>query len=337
LADRRAAILASVEEQGKMTPELRASFERAETKAELEDLYRPYKPKRRTRATIAMERGLGPLAERIWGGTVSDADVVREAAAFVNPELEVPDVEAALAGARDILAERVADDAAARAFARDLTRERGELETAAAKGKAEETSKFQDYYAFSEPIRRIPGHRVLAIRRGETEGFLTARITRPRTRSWRVSRSASSRAARPPGRWSRWCADAYRRLISPSVEVELRTELKTAADEEAIRIFGQNLEGLLLASPAGGRITLGIDPGYRTGCKLAVVSRTGSLLATGVVYLHQEERARNELRALVERHGVELIAVGNGTASRETDRLAREMVKSLAERRGPRS
>jgi protein Tex len=318
-----------------MTPELRAGFERAETKAELEDLYRPYRPKRRTRATIAMERGLGPLAERIWGGTVSDADVVREAAAFVNPELEVPDVEAALAGARDILAERVADDAAARAFARDLTRERGELETAAAKGKAEETSKFQDYYAFSEPIRRIPGHRVLAIRRGESEGFLTARIIAPEDEIVAglaqrfVARSAAARQMEQVVR------DAYRRLISPSVEVELRTELKTAADEEAIRIFGQNLEGLLLASPAGGRITLGIDPGYRTGCKLAVVSRTGSLLATGVVYLHQEERARNELRALVERHGVELIAVGNGTASRETDRLAREMVKSLAEAARP--
>jgi protein Tex len=330
LEERRAAVLASIEEQGKLTPELRARIERAPTKAELEDLYRPYKPKRRTRATIAAERGLAPLAELIWSGAASDSEVARVAAGYVDAEAGVETAEDALAGARDILAERVADDPAARARVRDLTREKGELESRAAKGKAGEASKFQDYYEHREPLRRIPGHRVLAIRRGEAEEFLTVRVVAPEEEilAGLRQRFLSGRAARE--QMERVVADAYRRLLSPSVEVELRMELKTRADEEAIGIFGQNLEGLLLAPPAGGRVTLGIDPGYRTGCKLAVVGRTGQLLETGVVYLHQDERARAELRRLAERYAVEIVAVGNGTASRETDRLAREAVREIA-------
>ncbi len=329
LAERRATIIGSIEEQGKMTPELRAGLERAATKSELEDLYRPFRPKRRTRAIIAAERGLAPLAELIWSRDISDREVEQRAADFVDPEKEVGDVQAALAGARDILAERVADDPAARTFVRDLTRSRGELETRAARGRENEPSKFQDYHDFSEPIRRIPGHRILAIRRGEAEEFLTARLTAPEEEIVVGLRQRFVAGSAAAGQMEQVVTDAYRRLISPSVEVELRTELKTRADEEAIQIFGQNLEGLLLSSPAGGRITLGVDPGYRTGCKLAVVSRTGALLATGVVYLHQEERAARELKGLVERHGVELVAVGNGTASRETDRLARVAVREI--------
>jgi uncharacterized protein len=335
LEERRASVISSVEEQGKMTPELRARFERVQTKAELEDLYRPFKPKRRTRATIATERGLAPLAELIWAGEVSDVEVARHAAGFVSAEHGVDDVEAALAGARDILAERVADDPGARVFVRDLTRERGALETRAARGKEGESSKFQDYYEFSEPLRRVPGHRVLAIRRGEAEEYLTARVTAPEDEIVAGLRERFVRGSAARAQMELVISDAYRRLISTSVEVELRTELKTRADEEAIQIFGQNLEGLLLSSPAGGRITLGVDPGYRTGCKLAVVSRTGALLETGLIYLHQEERARRDLRALVEKHDVELVAVGNGTASRETDRLAREAVREIAADRKP--
>ena len=292
LDSRRATILASIEEQGKLDDELRTRIERADSKSELEDLYRPYKPKRRTRATMAQERGLGPLAELLWAGEASDAEARRRAADFVSEEKGVATAEDALAGARDILAERIADDATARAFVRELTREKGRLESRAARGKENEASKFQDYYDFSEPLKSIPGHRVLAIRRGEAEEFLLARIVAPEEEivSGLTRRFVEGRAAREE--LGLVVADAYRRLIAPSVEVELRTEQKVVADEEAIRIFGLNLEGLLLASPAGGRVTLGVDPGFRTGCKLAVVGRTGAVVETGVLYLHQEERAK---------------------------------------------
>ncbi len=332
---RRAAVLSSVEEQGKMTPELRAQLERAASKAELEDLYRPYKPKRRTRATLARERGLGPLAEALWEGRLGAAALLDEAGRFVDAAKGVETAEDALSGARDILAERISDDASTRAFVRDLTRRRGALESRAARGKEGETSKFQDYYDFSEPLKSIPGYRVLAIRRGEAEEFLSARVAAPEEEilAGLRQRFATRTAARE--QMERVVSDAYRRLIAPSVEVELRMELNTRADDEAIRIFGQNLEGLLLAAPAGGKITLGVDPGYRTGCKLAVVGRTGALLDTGLMYLHQEDRAEREVVRMVERHGVELVAVGNGTASREADRLVRDALRPLPAERRP--
>ncbi|CAN5662515.1 Tex family protein [soil metagenome] len=335
LEERRAHVIASIEEQGRMTEELQSRLQRVDTKSELEDLYRPYKPKRRTRATIAAERGLEPLAELIWSGRTAEEQLRRAAANFVDAALGVEDGEAALAGARDILAERVADDASARAFARELTWQRGTLDTRAAKGKQGESSKFEDYYDFSEPLKRMPGHRVLAIRRGESEGFLTAHVSAPEEEILAGLRERFVAASAAREQMGQVVADAYKRLISTSVEVELRTDLKNRADEEAIQIFGQNLEGLLLSSPAGGRVTLGIDPGYRTGCKLAVVSSTGALLETGVIYLHQEDGARRELQSLVERHRVELVAVGNGTASRESDRLARSAVRDLPADRRP--
>ena len=329
LDERRTAVLASVEEQGKLTPELRAALERAATKAELEDLYRPYKPKRRTRATIAAERGLAPLAELLWAGRHSDAELLREAAAYVDPAREVPTAEDALAGARDVVAERVADDAEVRALVRELTRAKGVLQSRAARGKEAEVSKFQDYYDFAEPLKTIPSHRVLAIRRGEAEEFLSARIVAPEDEILERLRQRLVARAAAPQQMGLAVADAYRRLIAPSVEVELRLELKTRADDEAIAVFGRNLEGLLLGAPAGQKITLGVDPGYRTGCKLAVLGRASEVLATGVVYLHQDERARAELRRLVRQHGVELVAVGNGTASREADALARAALREL--------
>lgn len=335
LEARRATILSSIEEQGKLDDELRTRIQKADSKSELEDLYRPYKPKRRTRATIARERGLEPLAELLWEGTASDAEVRASASDYVSEELGVASAEEALAGARDILAERIADDASSRAFVRELTRGKGRLESKAARGKEGETSKFQDYYDFSEPLKSIPGHRVLAIRRGEAEAFLVARIVAPveEILDGLLRRFAAPRAAREE--MTAVVTDAYRRLIAPSVEVELRMEQKTEADEEAIRIFGQNLEGLLLAPPAGGRITLGIDPGYRTGCKLAVIGRTGALLDTGVLYLHQEDRAKRQVVELVRKHGVEVVGVGNGTASRETDRLVRAALKEIDADRRP--
>ena len=335
LDDRRAAILKSIDEQGKLTPELKSSIERAETKQALEDLYLPYKPKRRTRATIAQERGLGPLAEMLWAGEASDADLIAAAAGFVNAEKGVATVDDALAGARDIIAERVSDDAATRAYVREQVWEKGVIESKAARGKENEVSKFQDYYDFSVPVKTAKSHQILAVRRGEAEEFLTARIVAPDEdlAAALVRKYTDGRRAVEQVRLA--VEDAFRRLISPSVEVEIRMELKTKADEEAINVFGHNLEALLLASPAGERTVLGVDPGYRTGCKLAVVSRTGALITTGHVYLHQEDRAKRDLARVIEEHNVELVAVGNGTASRETDKLVKDVIRDLPEARRP--
>ncbi|HEX8452705.1 MAG TPA: Tex family protein [Longimicrobium sp.] len=335
LDERRAAILKSIDEQGKLTPELRIAIGRAETKQALEDLYLPFKPKRRTRAIIAAERGLPPLAELLWAGRTSDAELAVAAVGFVSEERGVQTVDDALAGARDIVAERIAEDAAARARVRDLVRERGVMESRVARGKEGEASKFQDYYDFSQPVRLLPSHRILAIRRGEAEEVLTARIVAPDEEIVAGLLRRFAAGHRAPEQMRLAVEDAYRRLLAPSVEVEVRMELKTRADEEAIAIFGQNLEALLLASPAGERSVLGVDPGFRTGCKLAVVSRTGALLATGVVYLHQEDRFRHEIARLAAQHSVELVAVGNGTASRETDKLVREALRDVPAERRP--
>ncbi|HEV2130877.1 MAG TPA: Tex family protein, partial [Longimicrobiaceae bacterium] len=272
---------------------------------------------------------LGPLAELLWAGRTSAAELLAATARYVDAAQGVSTPEEALAGARDILAERVSDDAATRALIRQLTWQQGVLESRATRGKAGETSKFQDYYDFSQPLRTLPGHRVLAIARGEAEEFLMARVRAPEEEILARLKSRFVARSRAPEQMERVVSDAYRRLLAPSVEAELRGELKTGADEEAIAIFGQNLEGLLLAPPAGARTILGIDPGYRTGCKLAVVDRTGGLRAAGHIYLHQEERARGELARIIREHRIELVAVGNGTASRETDRLVREVIRGL--------
>ena len=329
LAERREAVLASIEEQGELTPELKTRVEAAETKAALEDLYRPFKPKRRTRAMLAIERGLEPLADRLMSGAATDAQLLREAQRFVRPETGVDSAEAALAGARDILAERVSDDAETRAWVRALTRQKGTLVSRAVKGKETEASKFQDYYDFTSPVRTLAGHRVLAIRRGEAEGYLVSRIAAPEEEILARLCTRFVRRNQAPEQMEAVVTDSYRRLIAPSVEAELRAELKNQADAEAIGIFGKNLESLLLAPPAGNRATLGVDPGFRTGCKLAVVSGTGALLETGLLYLHQDERAKAEIVRLVRKHGVELVAVGNGTASRETDRLVRDALRAI--------
>ena len=335
LDERRAAILKSIDEQGKLTPELKTAVERAETKQALEDLYLPYKPKRRTRATIAVERGLGPLAELLWAGETSNAELAADAVAYVDAEKGVATAEDALAGARDVVAERVSDDAAVRAYVREQVSERGVLESRAARGKENEVSKFQDYYEFSVPVKTAKSHQVLAVRRGEAEEFLTARIVVPDEEIVAALLRKLTAGHRAPEQMRLAVEDAYRRLISTSVEVEVRMELKTRADAEAIDVFGRNLEALLLSSPAGERSVLGVDPGYRTGCKLAAVSRTGALLATGHVYLHQEDRAKRDLLRFIEQHDVELVAVGNGTASRETDKLVKDAIREMPAERRP--
>ncbi|HEX6132998.1 MAG TPA: Tex family protein [Longimicrobiales bacterium] len=329
LDDRRAAILKSIEEQGRLDDALGARIRAAETKQALEDLYLPFKPKRRTRATIARERGLEPLAELIWGGALDDVSVEREAAAFVDPARDIADAAAALRGARDILAERVTEDAALRGWVRDRTRAAGVVASKARGSRDPAASKFADYFEFSQKLTEIPSHRVLAIRRGEAEEELSWTIEAPvdELLAGLTRRVAARRAA--VRQLALVAEDAYRRLLAPSIEAELRLELKMRADEEAIGIFGANLEQLLLGAPAGERVVLGLDPGFRTGVKAAVVTRTGAVVETGTLYLHQEDDFVGEVGRLVRQHGVELIAIGNGTASRETEALVKRIVRQL--------
>ncbi|HEX2780347.1 MAG TPA: Tex family protein, partial [Gemmatimonadaceae bacterium] len=331
LEERRAAIVKSIEDQGKLTPELSTSIAAASTKQALEDLYLPYKPKRRTRATIARERGLEPLADALWSGAVGDRDVTDAAQRYVQGE--VASADDALQGARDILAERVAEDAAIRAYVRDTTRRSGAVRATVASGKEKEVSKFQDYYDFSEKIGTLPSHRVLAIRRGEAEGYLVWTVAAPvEELVGKLERDLTSR--RPAAEQMKLvAADAYKRLLAPSIEVELRLELKARADEEAIAIFGMNLEQLLLAPPAGSRGVVGLDPGFRTGVKVAAVSRTGAVIATDTWMLHQPERFAASLLTLLARTEAELLAIGNGTASRETETLVRSVLREAPQAR----
>ena len=328
LAERRAAIRKSIEEQGKLTPELDARLAAVTTKQALEDLYLPYKPKRRTRATIARERGLEPLADALWEGTLDDTAAHAAAASYVSAEREVPGVDEALAGARDILSERVADDAGHRGWVRELTRRKGAVASRAVTGKENEVGKFQDYYDFSEPLGTIPSHRVLAIRRGEEEGVLAWSVAAPTDEIVGGLTERVTQGRRATGQLKLVAQDAYKRLLAMSIEVELRLELKTRADEEAIAIFGRNLEQLLLAAPAGERLVIGLDPGFRTGVKVAAVSRTGAVLHTDAWMLHQPDRFAAALLRLVGATGAELIAIGNGTASRETEALVRQTLRA---------
>lgn len=334
LEDRRAAILKSIEEQGKLDDALKAQILKAETKQALEDLYLPFKPKRRTRAMIARERGLAPLAEALWAGAVSDEDALVQAATFVLPgvdgkDSEVPTADAALQGARDILAEQIAEDALVRGWLREITRAKGVVSSKVLEEKRSDDSKFKDYYEYSEPLGSIPSHRMLAIRRGEAEGELLWRIVAPvEDIEARLTREVvgNRRAQR---QLTLVALDAYKRLLAIAIEAELRLELKTRADEEAITIFGRNLEQLLLASPAGEKRVIGLDPGFRTGVKVAVVSATGALVHTDTLYLHQEDRFAGAIRLMVQRFTPELIAIGNGTASRETETLTKAALREL--------
>ena len=333
LEDRRAAIVKSIDEQGKLTPELAARIGGATTKQALEDLYLPYKPKRRTRATIARERGLEPLADALWTGRVGDRDADAAAAAYVDAEKGVASASDALQGARDIIAERVAEDAVVREWVRDTTRKSGVVRSSVAAGKEKEVSKFQDYYDFSEKLGTLPSHRVLAIRRGEAEGFLTWTVAAPVDDIVAKLERDLTASGRAPAQMKLVASDAYKRLLAPSIEVELRLELKARADEEAIAIFGMNLEQLLLAPPAGSRAVIGLDPGFRTGVKVAAVSRTGAVIATDTWMLHHPESFAASFLRLLARTEAELIAIGNGTASRETETLVRSVLREAPQAR----
>ena len=334
LQERRETVLAAIGEQGRLTEELSAAIDSAATLAELEDLYRPYKPKRRTRASMAKEKGLGPLAELLFAQGRDCPEPMEAAENYIDAEKGVATAEEALAGASDIIAETISDDAALRRRLRELIRRSGVLRAQNAK---EEDSVYRLYYDFSQSVSRLQGHQVLALNRGEKEGFLKVSLELDRDMALQTLR----RAVVVPG--SRAMAfvraaaeDAYDRLLFPSLERECRTDLTEKACEGAIGQFAANLRPLLLQPPVKGKVTMGLDPGYRMGCKVAVVDATGKVLDTAVVYPTYGERQKKEaiaaLAALVRRHGVEHIAIGNGTASRETEQMAVELIRQENER-----
>ncbi|GAB2179378.1 Tex family protein [Dongia sp. agr-C8] len=339
MEERRGAILKSIEEQGKLTEPLRAQIDAADSKARLEDLYLPYKPKRRTKAQIAREAGLEPLADLLLSDPTKKPE--DEAAAFVDAEKGVADVKAALDGAMQILMERFAENADLVGSLRDFVWSHAKLTSKLVEGKAEAGAKFSDYFDASEPIAKIPSHRALALFRGRNEEFLTLSLVldeEPKGKELGpCERTIATRFGiidknRPADAWLqevvRW---TWRVKLKLQIDVELMTRLRQAAETEAVRVFAGNLKDVLMAAPAGGRATIGLDPGLRTGVKVAVVAATGKVLETAVIYPHEPARKWDEsiaiLAALAARHNAELIAIGNGTASRETDKLAADLIK----------
>ena len=329
LEKRKGEVAATIEELGAMTPELQKALDAAKTLAEVEDIYRPYKPKRKTRASVAKARGLEPLAQAIFAQKPG-LDVNAEAAKYINDE--VPDAEAALAGARDIIAEQVSDDAALRAQLRRFYQTFGLVKSRAAK---EEDSVYAGYYDFSQAVNKIAGHRVLALDRGEREGFLKVTVEVDAEKAMGGIRRMFVKAGGGPSaaQVSAAVEDAYTRLIHPSLEREVRSNLSDEAAEGAIQVFGENLRQLLLQPPIKGKVALGMDPGYRMGCKLAVVDETGKVLDTAVVYPVPEfkkvEQAKAKVKDLIRRHHVQIIAIGNGTAGKETEIFAAEVIREL--------
>jgi len=328
LDQRREAILKSLVERNLLTDELRAAVTRADTLSALEDIYQPYRPKRRTRAMIAQEKGLAPLADLLFGSQAT-GDPSVSAAVFVDAAKGVASAEEALAGARDILAERFSDDAAARERTRALYLTKAVVRSKVMSGKEEAAAKFRDYFEWSEPLGKVPSHRLLAMRRGEEEGFLILRIQPPEEEAIGLLEPMFVRApGRPAGEQVRLAVqDGYKRLLGPAIEVETRLASKKKADEEAIRVFADNLRQLLLAPALGRRNVLAIDPGFRTGCKVVCLDRQGKLLHHEVIHPGQgagrTDSAGVTVRALCARHQVEVVAIGNGTAGRETEAFIR--------------
>jgi protein Tex len=342
LEARRLAILESVREQGKLDAALEAAIMAADSKGRLEDIYLPFKPKRRTKAEIAKEAGLEPLSEKLLTEPQNDPQVV--AASFVDAEKAVADVAAALEGARAILVERFAEDADLIGALREQMWSSGMMASTVRKGKKTEGEKFSDYFEFSEPLNKLPSHRILALFRGEKEEILDLQLQPeaqpaaadvPSSAEMKImQRFAISNQGRPGDRWLaetvRW---AWRTKIQMHLGIDLRMRLWTAAETEAVRVFASNLRDLLLAAPAGARVTMGLDPGFRSGVKVAIVDATGKVKATTAVYPHEPQKRWDEALAILGKlavtHKVDLIAIGNGTASRETDKLAMELVKLL--------
>ncbi len=334
LEQRKEEVLRTIEEQGKLTPELAAQIGKAVKLQEVEDLYRPYKQKRRTKATQAKEKGLEPLAE--WMLAFTKEPVEEKAAAFISEEKGVNTAEEAIAGARDIIAEMVSDDPESRKWIRRETFKNGKIETSVKDADNDEKKVYEMYYEYEEPISKIVPHRILAVNRGEKEDILRAAI-RPNIdmmqsylkKKW--IKNLSSPSAVPV---SEAIEDGYKRLIQPSIEREIRNELTEKAEEQAIHIFSENLRNLLLQPPLKGKVVLGVDPAYRTGCKLAVVDETGKVMDIGVIYPHppvsKTKDAKEKVKQIIKTFKVEMVAIGNGTASRETEQFIADILKELS-------
>ena len=335
LEERKETVLNSIEEQGKLTDELKAQILAAETMVAVEDLYRPYKPKRRTRATIAKERGLEPLANVITLQMLN-TPLETEAAKYINPEKEVNSAEDAIAGAKDIIAESISDEADYRTRIRDLTMKKGHVTSTAKDPEAE--SVYEMYYEFDEPVNKLAGHRILALNRGENEKILNVKVEAPEEDILRFLERKVITRDNPNTTpvLKEVVADAYDRLIAPAIEREIRSSLTEMAEDGAIRVFGKNLEQLLMQPPIAGQVVLGWDPAFRTGCKLAVVDATGKVLDTVVIYptapQNKVEEAKKVVKALIKKYGITLISIGNGTASRESEQFIVELLKEIPQK-----
>ena len=332
LEERKETVLASIEEQGKLTEELRNQILAAETMVAVEDLYRPYKPKRRTRATIAKEKGLEPLAGIITLQMIK-TPLDAEAAKYIDPEKGVNSAEEAIEGAKDIIAEAVSDEADYRTRIRDLTFKKGRVTSTAKDPEAE--SVYEMYYEFDEPVAKLAGHRILALNRGENEKILTVKVEAPEEEILRyLEKQVITRDNKETTSvLKETVADAYERLIAPAIEREIRSSLTEMAEDGAIRVFGKNLEQLLMQPPIAGQVVLGWDPAFRTGCKLAVVDPTGKVLDTTVIYptapQNKVEEAKTVLKKLIAKYHITLISLGNGTASRESEQVIVDLLKEI--------
>ena len=332
LEEKKEQVLGSIEEQGKLTDELKEKILAAETLVVVEDLYRPYRPKRKTRASVAKEKGLELLAEFILAQE-TDKPVIEKAAEFISEEKEVKTAEEALQGAKDIIAESISDEADYRIYIRNITVEEGKIISTAKDEKAE--SVYEMYYNYEEPISKVAGHRTLALNRGEKEKVLTVKVDAPEERilQYLAKKVITSENSNTTPILEEVIADSYSRLIAPAIEREIRNELTEKAEDGAITVFGKNLEQLLLQPPIAGKVVLGWDPAFRTGCKLAVVDETGKVLDTKVIYptapQNKVEEAKTELKKLIKKYNVSLISVGNGTASRESEQVIVELLKEL--------
>ena len=338
LEDKKNQVLKSIEDQGKLTEELKKQILDAQTLVVVEDLYRPYRPKRRTRATIAKEKGLEPLADIILL-QMTDKPVEEEARAYVSEEKGVKNVAEALNGAKDIIAERISDEADYRIYIRNLTTKNGSISSTAK--NAETQSVYEMYYEFEEPVRKLAGHRILALNRGEKEKFITVKVNAPEEDILRYLNKRVIKKDNPNTTpiLKAVVEDSYKRLIGPAIEREIRSDLTDKAEDGAIHVFGKNLEQLLMQPPIAGKVVLGWDPEFRTGCKLAVVDATGKVLDTTVVYPtaptteKKIRAAKDTVEGMIEKYGVSLISVGNGTACRESEQVIVDMLKEIPEKK----
>ncbi|MBR6765837.1 MAG: RNA-binding transcriptional accessory protein, partial [Clostridia bacterium] len=329
LEEMRNKVMEAIEKQGNLTDEITEALKNAVTLTEIEDIYRPFRPKRKTRASVAKEKGLEPLAEKIYLQT--DLDPLKEAEAFIDAEKGVETVDDALQGARDIIAEKISDDAETRKRIRYVCYHNGDL---ISRGDKEDLGVYEMYKEFSEPITKLAGHRILAVNRGEKEEFLKVSVDFQEEKAMNIIKSIHIVGENLCSRQVLEAAeDAYKRLIFPAIERDIRSELTEKATESAIKVFGVNLRQLLMAPPIKGKVALGLDPGYRTGCKVAVVDETGKVLDTGVIYAtlpnHDKEKAKEYLKALIRKHNVNIIAIGNGTASHETEVLVADIIGEM--------